>query len=102
MTLIVTQNGTIYNISDFKFITVENNQDENSPLKYCIVINRTYIIGYYNTEEQAIKAVTWIANKIGESFNPNIVIVAPTIDAINELIESEKNEVADNDDTTDA
>ena len=87
MTLIVTQNGTIYNISDFKFITIENVK-QNEEDKFGIVIDQTYVIGYYDTEEQAIKTITWIANKIGANFNSNISIVIPTVEEIENFNEN--------------
>ncbi len=102
MILIVTQNGTLYNVSDFKFITIENVvEKENDKPKFGIVVNQTYVIGYYNTEKQAIRAVTWIANKIGECFNPNIAIVIPTPEDIDNLIAFENTKDEKDDDTTD-
>lgn len=105
MILVVTQNGTLYNISDFKFITIENVVDNDEP-KFGIVVNQTYIIGYYNTEKQAIKAVTWIASRIGECFNPNTAIIIPTPEDIDNLFafeEEQKMNVGDkkDDNTTD-
>lgn len=83
MTVIVAQNGTIYNISNFEFITIEN-VTENDEEKFGIVVNQTYIVGYYDTEEQAIKATTWIASEIGKTVNPNVAIIVPTAKALEE------------------
>ena len=73
MITILSQNKALINISNFNTITVEEDDNENN----VVVVNGSYIIGQYNTVEDCIAIIDWIATSLGKCDGVNLTIKMP-------------------------
>ena len=73
MITILSQNKALINISDFETIYVDKDEAQHN----IIVLNGNYIIGQYDTIEDCIAVIDWIATIIGDNTNNNLTIKMP-------------------------
>ena len=67
------KNKALINISNFDTITAEKDDNENN----VVVVNGSYIIGQYNTVEDCVAVIDWIATSLGEFDGVNLTIKMP-------------------------
>ena len=74
MITIVSQNKALINISNFDTIFVE----EDKSGKPIVVVDSNYILGTYDTIEDCIQIIDWIATSIAQYKNTdNITLAMP-------------------------
>lgn len=75
MIIILTQNKGIVNLNHIKSIFVDKNKEANT--NNYVVVADDIILGYYNTLEDAVKVVIWIADSIGNKDSENATLIMP-------------------------
>ena len=78
MVAILTQNKALVNISNFNSIYVDTIEVKDD-VEQVVITDGRYIYGYYNTVNEAVEVIQWIAQSIGASTEPNTVIVIPLL-----------------------
>lgn len=73
MIWVLTQNKAMVNLSAMQTITVQYDEDNN---KY-VVLADDFILGYFNTQDDAVAIILWISDTIGNTKKENQVLVIP-------------------------
>ena len=94
MIVFITQTKGIVSFNDTSHIGAM--LDENN--KISIVLNDTYILGRYETEEEAVEVIDWIAKTIGShKSDENLSISMPTFKKENIDAEIDRSDISEQD-----
>lgn len=71
MLLIRTQNKALINATDFKSMSIEQDDNQNT-----VIVCDGYILGYYE-QDKALSVLNWIAETIASNTEKNVSIMMP-------------------------
>lgn len=88
MTILLTQNLAIINMDNITSIYIDKTEDD----RIILAADQKYILGQFNTKEDAIQILLYITNAISKhADSTNLNIVIPQADKINEIIKGGDN-----------